>query len=171
MKSLDVIGGVYREFVVVPHHVALLGSAGRGVVAIGPERAAIKLYTALSSADEHDLLELANSNGFEAFVTSSARTMSFSYMHGLDPPRIYPSPFTIRDKPLIELDTDRVLCFSALDFDWRVTANQAVYDPQDAFGAKSFKATGSKAKRLALVLNEHEGRQITGKVATHDVLL
>lgn len=170
MKTIDIVGGVYRELMVIPEHVDLLGSAGRAAVAIGPKRASIKLHTALSSADRPKVERLATSNAFSTSVTDTASTVSFSYMHGLDPPRIFPPPHTIHNKPKLKVTARRVLCFGAIDFDWRVTADQVVYDPQDAFGAKSFSVRASTARRLALVLNEYEARHITGKTGAAAML-
>lgn len=170
MKALDIVGGVYREVIVLPEHVELLGSAGRAAVAIGPQRAAVTIHTALAPKDQNALKGLARANSFSIDVTDTANTVSFSYMHGLDPPRISPAPHMIHNKPTIAIKGARILCFGALDFDWHVTGEQVVYDPQDAFGAKPFSMRGSTAERLALVLNEYEARHITDEHNTKAIL-
>src|SRR3546814_19279666 len=43
-----------------------------------------------------------------------------------------------------------------------VDAKVAIYDPQSAFGAVAFRANGSKAERLAIVLNRSEAAAISG---------
>jgi len=170
MNELDIVGGVYHEVVVIPEHVELLGSAGRAAVAIGPERASITLHTVLAVKDGAELARLAKSNGFQTKVAVGAETIAFSYVHGLDPPRIFPPTHYVRPLPVVEVAASRVLCFGAIDFDWHVTADQVVYDPQDAFRARPFSARGSAAKRLALVLNEYEAKQITGAETTAAML-
>lgn len=170
MMSLDVIGGVYNEYVLKPHHIALLGSAGRGACSIGPDRAKIVLHTALGDDQALNLASLASAFGFTANRTRSERSLSFSYVHGLDSPLITPEPHTIRSKPKLALEAERVLCYGALDFDWAVSAEQAVYDPQDAFGARTFGSRGSTANRLAIVLNEYEASYITGEMAPEDMV-
>lgn len=168
--ELAVVGGVYRELVVVPEHLALLGSAGRAAAAIGPERARITLHSVLAATEHDELRRVADSYGFALALTAGAQTVAFSYVHGLDPPRITPAPHLITPRPTLDVKAARVLCFGAIDFDWRVEAEQVVYDPQDAFQARSFADRHSKATRLALVLNEYEARQITGARTTDAAL-
>jgi len=47
-----------------------------------------------------------------------------------------------------------------IECDVLVHARQAVYDPQDPGGPQSFRANGSTADRLALILNQGEARQL-----------
>jgi len=168
--AIDVLGGVYRELVVVPDHEALLGSAGRAAAAIGPERARVTVHSALASSDHDEFRRIAESYGFATRLTASEHTIAFSYVHGLDPPRITPAPHLIGTRPPVEMKAERVLCFGAIDFDWRINAEQAVYDPQDAFRARAFVDRNSTVNRLALVLNEYEARQITGMTTADEML-
>jgi len=170
MTPLDIVGGVYRETIVVPEHLALLGSAGRAAAAIGPERADITLHTACSATDSAELGRVASQYGFKTKLTAHDETVSFSYVHGLDPPRIYPPPHRIHARPTVDVSAERLLCFGAIDFEWRVKANRVVYDPQDSFAARPFTARASSAEHLALVLNEYEGRQITGASAPDTIV-
>src|SRR6185312_13292262 len=64
-------------------------------------------------------------------------------------------------KPLI-VSGDAVLCFGMLEGAGRVAAERAVYDPQSPLGPVPFEASGSKAEKLALVLNGREAALMTG---------
>jgi len=59
--------------------------------------------------------------------------------------------------PAVALGDDVVL-----EGDGVVSAEQAVYDPQDAASPQLFAQNGSSARRLALVLNRHEAQLLVG---------
>ena len=47
-----------------------------------------------------------------------------------------------------------------------VHARQVVYDPQNVEHPESFRASGSTAERLALVINRHEATALLGRADT-----
>jgi pfkB family carbohydrate kinase len=83
---------------------------------------------------------------------------SFEYLHPLARPRIAPLPN--RDAASVAVEADEVLRFGCLEGDFRVTAKRAVYDPQSGGRPAAFVENGSKAERLALVLNAEEIRRL-----------
>jgi nucleoside 2-deoxyribosyltransferase len=163
--AIQIVGGVYRERVMRPAHFELLGSAGRAAAAIGGERALITLHTAIAESDVLDLTNQAKASDFKLNIRTSPQTLSFAYVHGLDAPLIFPSPHIVR-RTSMSVRGKKVLCFGALDIDWEVEGDQVVFDPQDAFAPVSFRDRGSKAKRLAIVLNQYEARLLTGEEDT-----
>jgi len=62
----------------------------------------------------------------------------------------------------IKVTGDVVLRFGMLEGDAVVDARVAIYDPQSAFGAVAFKANGSRAGRVAVIMNRNEAHQMTG---------
>jgi nucleoside 2-deoxyribosyltransferase len=169
MTPLAVVGGVYRERVISPEHIALFGSAGRAAASIGPDRAALTLHTAIEVADRPDLEHFAKANAIALNAVDAKQTVSFSYVHGLDTPRIVPPPHLLLPVQ-INVKAERILCFGALDIEWQVDGGQVVYDPQDAFGATPFRSGKNSANKLAVVLNEYEAQQITRASDVHDQL-
>jgi nucleoside 2-deoxyribosyltransferase len=62
----------------------------------------------------------------------------------------------------IQVSGDMVLRYGMIEGDAIIEAHTAVYDPQSAFGAKRFGTNGSRADRLAVVLNRYEAASMTG---------
>lgn len=61
---------------------------------------------------------------------------------------------------MLQINAEKVLRFGMIDGTAVIEAKYAVFDPQNADGPESFKANGSKAEHLALVLNRHEAHQL-----------
>ncbi|MDU6751132.1 MAG: nucleoside 2-deoxyribosyltransferase, partial [Bradyrhizobium sp.] len=93
--------------------------------------------------------------------TSAKHNLSFSYLHPMSVPAIFPTPRHIEAHVPISVKGDVVLRFGMLEGDAIVEANVAVYDPQSAFDVALFQANGSRARRLAVVMNRHETEQMT----------
>src|SRR3546814_171256 len=91
-----------------------------------------------------------------------AKSISFDYLHPLSVPAINPPPGRISKEAPITVDGDVVLRYGMLEGEAVVDAKVAIYDPQSAFGAVAFRANGSKAERLAIVLNRSEAAAISG---------
>ena len=63
---------------------------------------------------------------------------------------------------MVEIEGPRVLRFGCLEGEFKAVAGMAVYDPQTAVAPAAFRANGSTAERLAIVLNRAELRAVTG---------
>ena len=79
-------------------------------------------------------------------------------------PRIVPRPDAIARHEPLKVDADVVLRFGMLEGDAIVRARRAVYDPQSAFSPEAFRANGSTADELALILNRLEASKLTGEM-------
>jgi hypothetical protein len=96
--------------------------------------------------------------GIKVTVYPSRFRYMFQYLHPLARPEIAPSPCT--ENASVEVEADEVLRFGCLEGDFRVTAKSAVYDPQSGARLSSFGENGSRAERLAIVLNANEIRRL-----------
>jgi len=158
-----IVGGVYAERCVEPHWDDVYGSAGRAAAAISAAVSGIRLqtYRAKPLADAFD--SLANAYGLTIEGPEVADQVAFDYFHPLAIPRITPRPDAITQQDPIRIEDEVVLRFGMLEGDAIVSAKTAVYDPQSAFDPRPFGENGSKADRLALILNQHEARRYTGE--------
>lgn len=157
---ITVVGGVYREICLRPEWDEFYGSAGRAASSLRKLGVAVDLHTCVS--DESDAVLQARSalEGFRVHATR-AETTAFRYIHGLSTPQIQKAP-QLQDP--LEVKGERVLAYGMLETTPLIDAETAVYDPQNTYSPTGFKATGSQARRLALVLNRNEARRITGLV-------
>ncbi len=142
------------EECVAPPSLNLLGSGGRAALALDGFET-VELHT--FHPDEADIL--ANF-GSRSVVHRSAASIRFRYLHSLSRPEIEGIPR--QQVPSVRLSTGKALCFGCIEGDFVIEATGAVYDPQG--GNRSFRANGSSAERLAVVLNEREAWAITGLV-------
>lgn len=164
MRSLSVVGGIYRERCLQPTWDAVLGSAGRAAQALCTVKASRKrLHAYMGDRARSEVELLAELTDFELVPTDLPFLVLFDYAHTLGDPVISPPIGLMGQRPPLAVKDDVVLRYGMLEGDAVVAANIAVYDPQSAFGAAAFTANGSSAKRLAVVLNRLEMRSITGE--------
>lgn len=143
-----VAGGTYVEECVAPPSTVLLGSGGRAAMALeGLEP--IEFHTFYPKPDE-----IRANFGRAATVYHSEIGITFRYLHPLARPQVN---FTrCRASPPVRVTGNKVLRFGCVEGEFLVEADNAVYDPQGT--GSSFRANGSNARRLAVVLNEDEVR-------------
>ena len=98
--------------------------------------------------------------GDNAVVHKSSALISFHYLYPLARPRIV--PVSLPEAKRATVSGDRVIRFGCLEGDFVVKANIAIYDPQAGVQIEPFRANGSQAQRLALVLNADEARLLAG---------
>ena len=159
--EIAVVGGVYEERCLRPDWYEVYGSAGRAcsaIVAVDDQTTvALHCY-----ADPRILEALTARSALERtqlHVTAIANTMRFVYVHGLDRPQIENAT---TGQPALTAKAANVLRFGMLEGDAVVDGGNVVYDPQTAGSPAIFHANGSRADRLAVVLNENEARSMTG---------
>jgi nucleoside 2-deoxyribosyltransferase len=163
MSSLTVVGGVYLERCIQPLWNAIFGSAGRAMQAVAPHvTAPIRLVTYVDDQSRPAVQSMVEMSGGVLEAQPCARTLSFDYLHPLATPTINPPLGQIIQADPLQVVGDVVLRYGMLEGDAIVDANVAIYDPQSAFGAVRFGANGSKAKRLAVVLNQAEAIAMSG---------
>lgn len=148
-----VAGGTYRERCVAPRADLLFGSGGRAALALR-DFEGVALHTF-----HPDPGEVRISFGASAEVHPSPDVLTFDYLHPLARPRVSPDPHPWCG--LVPVRGERVIRFGCLEGEFVVDADVAVYDPQSG-SCPRFGANGSKARRLALVLNAGEARRMSG---------
>jgi hypothetical protein len=158
-----VAGGVYREICQFPEYRAILGSGGRAAAALSELHGDVCLQT---YAPPQRLGEVQTSlavYNFDLQTSPSAHLVAFRYVHGLATPIPEPSFNLIRCEEPIDTKASLVLRFGMVEGSARVNADIAVYDPQAPLNPQRFSTNGSKANRLAYVINASEARLITEK--------
>ncbi|WP_371435202.1 PfkB family carbohydrate kinase [Polaromonas sp.] len=99
-------------------------------------------------------------------ITPVDESLGFRYVHDSSNPDISPSPLPCEEP--IRLAAQKVVRFGMLEGDAIVDADMAVYDPQSPNGPVPFSENGSKARRLAIVLNSSEAK-LLAKTSTESV--
>lgn len=160
---ITVVGGTYREVSAEPFRDMLYGSGGRAAAALAELSPGVELVTPLHPDQWPNLQALANAINFKASPYASPQTVQFEYFHGLSRPDIVPPIHLMERAATKTVNADQVLRFGLIEGDAQVTAQQAVYDPQDVVSPASFTENGSVAKRLAYVLNRREGYRLTSQ--------
>lgn len=150
---ITIVGGVYRERCMRPAWDDVFGSAGRAATAIARFGGQAELQACVDSSSQIVMGARAGAEGFQFNAAGIQAGVTFEYIHGLATPDIR------REAPLssvLQASAEKVLRFGMIDGTAIVDAKYAVFDPQNAEGPESFRANGSKAEHLALVLNRHE---------------
>ena len=156
-----IAGGVYVETCVTPERAVLLGSGGRAALALVGLRDDIELHTFHPRSLEQDVRLNFEPMGVGVTVFDAPCRYLCEYLHPLARPRIAPLPSA--NAGSVAVEAREVLRFGCLEGDFRVTAKCAVYDPQSGARPVAFRANGSRAERLALVVNAEEIRRLTGE--------
>ena len=154
-----VIGGVYRERCVKPFWDEVYGSGGRAASAMARTGARVELHGYVDTLNRETVLARATLERFQFEPTTIDLALSFNYYHGLDVPRI--SAWGDIKEPL-RVTAENVVRFGMLEGHAIVHADSAVYDPQNVMSPAHFSTNGSRAKRLALVLNRSEAAILAG---------
>lgn len=157
---IAVVGGVYQERCVAPSWNQLFGSGGRAAVALASS-SEVTLHAYVGAGDIRALDALAGAIGFERAITETSATPGFFYQHPLSVPII--TPQAIRQHEPLVVEGDTILRFGMLEGDAVVRGRRVVYDPQSPHAPQSFRANGSDAEALAIVLNRQEVELLTGK--------
>ncbi len=156
---IRVVGGVYAERCLVPSWNQLFGSGGRAAAALA-ELDAVTLHTYIAPAEERALRTLASAIRFELSLSDARETIGFFYFHPLSVPVI--TPARVSPRPPLTVEGDTILRFGMLEGDAVVRGRRVVYDPQSAHAPQGFRANGSTADALAVVLNRQELQLLTG---------
>jgi nucleoside 2-deoxyribosyltransferase len=102
---------------------------------------------------------------FQALQTKACGIVGFTYLHDMAVPSI--SGIQENPHPPLQVTEEKVVRFGMLEGDAVVNAEWAVYDPQNGNNGRPFGENGSTAEHLALILNAHEARQMTGMIGEH----
>lgn len=167
--ELHVVGGCYLEVCDWPSHQKLQGSAGRAANLLGQlsQSNDVHLHSVLDKKSEDTLRAEFQLNECVFHIQHFDETISFRYAHPLASPTISPERILFEDKQSFEPtlpSNPSVLMFGMLEAVPCLKVDSAVYDPQDAYRPLLFSETGSKARRLAVVLNAYEASQIYQRI-------
>ena len=150
-----VAGGYYRELCERPSWNGVFGSGGRAVTSLVGLTPHLEFHT-YCQQERLTTLEAMEEQGVSLHVCPSRDGITFAYLHPLSFPGISPKTSTINREDPIRCRGAVILRFGFLEGHAIVHGDRVIFDPQSNFGATSFRANGSSAKCLALVLNEHE---------------
>ena len=156
---MHIIGGVYLELCDHPSTEQIFGSGGRAALALAQVSPNVVLHT-YSSAHNASVWEAFKRQGIDLELSNSQTPFAFSYFHPLSNPVPLPPLSNTKKASPIQVKGDVVLRFGMLGGEAIVDAQTAVYDPQG--DSMPFAANGSRAAKLALVLNEQELDQMGG---------
>jgi hypothetical protein len=160
-----VAGGVYVEKCVAPERVQLLGSGGRAALALRDRRRDIHLHTFHPVEHWPDLEANFVANGVGCTAHPSSERIVFSYLFPLGRP--VRTPDRLAAAADVAISGKEVLSFGCVEGRFIVSAEAAVYDPQGDVSL-SFGEQGSRAKRLAIVLNADEALTLSGASSLED---
>jgi len=160
MILIRLTGGVYYEQCMCPTWQELFGSGGRAATAIARLGGHVALDTYTDLTAEAILRQRAVLEGFSVASYPIDHSLHFRYTHGLAKPSIQPLPET--SSTILQITAENVVRFGLLEGDCVVDARNAVYDPQSSRHPAPFHENGSKAERLALVLNRSEAEALHG---------
>jgi len=150
---ITIVGGVYRERCMRPGWDDIYGSAGRAAAAIARFGGHVELHSSVDSSTQPVMDARAAAEGFKFNAVPAQAGVTFEYIHGLANPDIRRGTHA---RSTLKVGGEKVLRFGMIDGTAVVNADFAVFDPQNADEPESFRANGSSAKHLALVLNRHE---------------
>lgn len=160
-----IAGGVYIEKCVAPETTQLLGSGGRAALALVGRRHDLHLHTFQPPQYWPDLNANFVANGVECTAHPSAERITFSYLFPLGRP--VRTPDRLPSGTIVEVSGEQVLNFGCVEGRFVIDAGTAVYDPQGDL-ALAFREQGSRATRLAIVLNADEARALTAKMGIEE---
>ncbi len=158
---LHIVGGVYREICMHPNWCEVYGSAGRAASAIAQMGGHATLHAHLDPLGKQVIEERAALEGFALLAEDIKECTGFHYDHGLARPKISSPSGSL---PPLEICEEGVVRFGMIDSDAIVHAAFAVYDPQSVTAPKNFHENGSRSEHLAIVLNNHEAKVLTGRI-------
>jgi len=164
---ITIVGGVYLERIAHDGWQEYFGSAGRAAEAIAELGSSAELYTYL---DEKAALSLANRNRrqrYKVHAQDVEAVAGFDYIHGLARPSI---AMPKGNHPAIKVKADKAVVYGMLGGSACVTAEYAVYDPQNTANPRPFAESGSTAKHLAVVLNRQEAERMLGESAPRSLV-
>ncbi len=155
-----VAGGSYREICLRPSWHRIFGSGGRAAAVVGRLSPGSSLHTYAHAGWAEDVRATAASFGVTADVTEIAEEVIFEYLHPMSAARQFPAQPT--QNATLSVSGKVVLRFGFVEGEAVVDGEWVVFDPQGAGRDASYRANGSTAGHLAVVLNEQELLAATG---------
>lgn len=152
---MEIVGGSYQEICHRPQWNRIFGSGGRAVAAIaGLSNETDTFHTFANPEWNGQLHSAAQALGYRISVTEIPEKISWEYLYpGAKPQRF---PLKISRAQPIHLEGDAILRYNMVEGEAIVDGDRVVYDPQSAEEPIPFDKNGSRAKHLAVVMNEYE---------------
>lgn len=163
-RTATIIGGSYKETCDLYGTCELQGSGLR----------ALELFMELGWDDKLSYFSCAGKlkpyieskysrRNVGIYITEGA-DVEFNYDHPFRMKSLYPRADVLyKDRKHIEVEDENILVFGMVDADFKVKGKKVVYDPQTTMMIPPYRAGGSEADELVLVLNAGEARAISGE--------
>lgn len=156
---LTVVGGTYFEVCHDPRWYELYGSGLRGAIALSGHVSDIAFKTCVGKNAISLAKAICTSFDIKLDFVLIPETIVFEYYHPLTKPFFYPSDFLDSKTRMPDVSAECILVYGQIEAEVKVSGSYVVYDPQNWI---SYKATGSTATHLALVLNRREALLLSG---------
>jgi nucleoside 2-deoxyribosyltransferase len=166
-----IVGGTYDEYCFEPRWDKTFGSGLRACWVLSRLRPdqSIEFYTFGNQRTKNYLSQVGEEINFSYTVSLIPHLVQFRYDYPLADPLVIPRPDTLKNhENVIEVNGEMILYYGMIEGNGVISGNKVVYDPQSPSNPILFSATGSKAQRLAIVVNMTEAKKITG-IGTNDV--
>ncbi|QHS55227.1 nucleoside 2-deoxyribosyltransferase [Mucilaginibacter sp. 14171R-50] len=159
---ITITGGTYRERCLCPDFDFKFGSGLRACHAIHAldDSVEVEFHTFCSPDNDLFLTMFEDALKIKTHKYSAADSVGFIYDYPLRTPVIYPRPDMIAEAEPIRFEAENILYFGMLEGNAVVKGKRVVYDPQSPVNPISFKATGSEAEELAVVINYKEAQKV-----------
>jgi nucleoside 2-deoxyribosyltransferase len=158
-----ILGGAYTEICQDPGYKALFGSGFRAALALADAIPGLQFKTCLAEPETDDFLATCRANGIRPTITTTTTTITFSYLHPLKKPEMYPLVAEDEMFRLTKFQGTHVLLYGMAEAIIPVESEWLVYDPQSLI---PYEATGCTAKHLAFILNKKEAAYFCGIAIT-----
>jgi len=161
-----VVGGTYDEFCFEPRWEKKFGSGLRACWVLGrlePDQEIV--YHTFGDDETGNYLEqVAGEIKLIYNITPIKKAVQFKYDYPLADPIVAPRPDTLKfSQNNISVNGDNILYYGMIEGNAVVHGEKVIYDPQSPSNPIPFSATGSTAKRLAVVINIVEAKKILGQ--------
>lgn len=159
-NNFTIVGGTYHEVCEEPAYDELFGSGLRAAIALSVLMPGLSFKTCAAEEDLDQLLAICSENQITPTVTAITSTITFSYLHPLKKPVMYPELGHNGSFELGAINGTNVLYYGMVEANIPVAADRLVYDPQSLV---RFSETKSVATHLAVILNMKEARYFCGE--------
>lgn len=159
-RAIVVVGGTYREVCSEPAINALRGSGVRAAGVLSSLGDRVTLHSCIDDASREEAKAVSVSLGLSGTAwTNRPEAVTFTYSTPVSPAG-WRMPATA-DR--LEISADLVVAFGMIETTWTVTGRRIVIDPQH--GDLEAMIAAADVEEIAVVLNAHEARRITGHEA------
>lgn len=170
MQSKDtctatIIGGSYKETCDLYGSCDLQGSGLRALELFMELGWNGKLRFASCAGKFKPYIESKYSRRNVSIHITDGADVEFNYDHPFRMGSLYPRADVLyKNKKHIDAVDENVLVYGMVDADFMVKGRKVVYDPQTTVMIPPFRARGSEADELVLVLNAGEARAMSGEI-------